>query len=212
MLEWDRDADGWRSLAADGVIADACFVRTSGNGITEAGGVLTMDRDGPTDSIRFVPPIGGEVHFSFSIRNTQMHWKDMFHGFQLLGPCDPARNIDGISFGFSKYGNFFLAKSSCGGRSYSYPAAYALNTWYSFDVTAGGGNVTVRVNGNVMATGEVPNNELVLTLPGMYEDGGAETNTISQVDNFALQVFKYTHTVDVQDGVVSSGMDFGTDQ
>ena len=194
----------------DGMIDPALWA-TTGDGITEGSGVLTMDRDAAIDSVAFLPAIGGSVHFSFSIRNVQMHWKDMFHGFAIHGPCDMDRDVTGTSFGFSRYGNFFQGSLGCGGTGYDYPGPFVSSQWYTFDVVAAHGAVSVKVDGMEVATGEAAYDDLMLELPGPYTDGGEETNTISEVDNFVLEVLDFTHTVSVTDGVVSADFDFGTD-
>jgi hypothetical protein len=183
----------------------------SGDGVSQTGGVLILNRDDAGDAAVFRPSLGGDAHVTLTVRNTRMNWKDMFHGLEIAGDCDPERNIRGVSFGFSRYGNFFLAQLSCTGATYSYPGAYAIDQWYEIEAVFSAGQIRLLVDGVEQATGQVPLADLGLNLPGHYSDGGAETNTISEVDQVTVVVHSYSHEVELEDGEVADGLDFGSD-
>jgi hypothetical protein len=195
---------------------DPALWTAAGNGVSEAGGILTISRDGPSDAVTLLPVLGGSVLISFRVRNTAIYWQDSFHGFQLIGPCDPARNIDGVSFGFSMYDKFYVGQSKCNGMSFTYPVAYALNTNYTISVLAHRGRVEIRVDGTLRGEADVPTDGLILSLPGYYSDGdgpdqGAGNATVSEIDNLSVQIYDYTHRVSVEDGVITGDVVFGTD-
>jgi hypothetical protein len=193
----------------DGQI-DAAIWIVAGDGISEAGGVLTMNRDAAVDAIQFRPTIRGAARVRFAIRAIQMQWKDMFHGVRLQGACEAG--IDGFRFGFSRYGTFFTSQSSCDHAAFDYPDTFSMDRWYHVAlVIPGDGTVSVEVGGEPLATARVPTDGLILTLPGLYSDGGAETNSISELDGFYLELFDSTYTVHVDEGEVIDGLDFGND-
>jgi hypothetical protein len=184
----------------------------TGDGVSESGGVLILDRNEAADAAFFRPSLGGAGRVALRMRNTRMNWKDMFHGFQIAGACDQARDVSGVSFGFSRYGNFYLAQLRCNGASYEYPAAYAIDQWYDLEAIYDQGQIRILVDGAEVATGQVPMADLGLNLPGPYTDGGDETNTISEIDQVSVELTDLAHTIEIEDGQVADGLDFGTDQ
>ncbi len=182
----------------------------SGNGVSQQSGVLTLDRDEPMDAAVYRQSLGGDGRVALTMRNTRSNWKDMFSGFQIAGGCDAERDVRGVAFGFSRYGNFFVGQLRCNGATWDYPMAYAIDQWYEIEAEFADGEIRILVDGIERATGQVPRTALGLSLPGPFVDGGDETNSISQVDRAILEIHEYSHEVEIADGEVAAGLDFGT--
>jgi hypothetical protein len=72
-----------------------------------------MDRNNAEDSVSFVPLLEDSGQVNIRIRNTEMNWRDMVHGFEIVGPCDTEREVRGMAFAFSRYGTMQFAHLEC---------------------------------------------------------------------------------------------------
>jgi len=178
----------------DGVL-DSAHWQSGGDGITEADGMLHMVRDGAGDYLRTVNTYSGDFRIDLDIRLNSIVWNDMFHGISLVN--DVGHYGYGVSFGFAKYGKLYRAQHSGNSTSYSYGPVGSNNqyTWQHWTLEKIGSHLSILVDGapvpagwgNQWLEGTVPEN-LRISLPGLYNDGGSGGATSSDVDNFSIAV------------------------
>ena len=164
----------------DGVIDPALWT-VSGDGVTESNGVVTLNRTDSSDSLVTVSDYDGGFEVEVESRILQMEWHDMFHGVSVK----ESQNR-GISFGYSVYGSFYKGQHSNFGTSFSYYSNWSLNQWYQWRLVKGSGApIDIYVGGGLVCGGSVADDVLV-SFPGFYSDGGGGTASISRIDNFAI--------------------------
>jgi hypothetical protein len=173
----------------DGIIDNSFWV-VSGDGVSESGGMLNISRNSAADSIKSSSSFSGAFSIEFDMLLKKIEWRDTFHGISLF---DASNN--GVSFGFSKYGQFFTGITTNGGTSFNYtggimdPDAFTINTWYHFTLTGVGSNyVSFFANDSVIFSQSMNHmSDFSIYLPGYYSDGGLGTSTDSVIDNFSFE-------------------------
>lgn len=173
----------------DGII-DTSFWIVSGDGVSESGGMLNISRNSAADSIKSSSSFSGAFAIEFDILLKKIEWRDTFHGISLF---DASNN--GVSFGFSKYGQFFTGITTNGSTSFDYtggimdPNAFTINTWYHFTLTGIGSNyVSFLVNNSFIFNQSMNHmSDFSIYLPGYYSDGGLGLSTDSVIDNFSFE-------------------------
>ena len=164
----------------DGVIDPALWT-VSGDGVSETNGVLTLNRTDNSDSLVTVSDYDGGFEIEVESRLFQMEWHDMFHGLSVKDSQNR-----GISFGYSVYGTFYKGQHSNFGTSFFYYSNWNLNQWYQWRLVKGSGaRIDVYVGGSLLCSGSVAE-DLLVSFPGFYSDGGGGTASISRIDNFDI--------------------------
>ncbi len=154
----------------DNGVIDTTFWAMSGDGISESGGTLNLSRNDATDSISSLATFSGHFDLSLDMRASSVVWNDMFHGITLV---DAANR--GISFGFSKYGNFYSTESTGSGTSYYYGDAFTPGAWYTVRLVGDTeGTVRAYVNGGLVFTRNFSNTAAFsIRLPACTRTGTA---------------------------------------
>jgi hypothetical protein len=177
----------------DGTI-DNAFWGTTGDGISESGGVLNLARNFRDDSIFSNESFSGKFDISFDILAKSIVTDDQLHGITL---ADDSKQ--GVSFGFydfSKSGTFYSAeRQGVVTRFYYSDDTYSQDTWYSFRLSGEtGGTVGLYVDDNLVFTRDFSSvSSFSVALPGYYSDGNGTGvwgggQSVSMVDNFKLSV------------------------
>ena len=152
----------------DGVINSSKWI-VSGDGITEADGMLCVFRDTEDDMVRINDSFNNSFfEMELSIKLDQISWQDMFHGISLL---DSEGN--GISFGFCQYGTFYQAICTPHSTSYYYGSSFQSNKWYRWKIVKLGEQVYIYVDDEQEFSSSVSHikGDIFISLPGLYTDG-----------------------------------------
>jgi len=174
-------ANNWFSDDFDDAIIDPSLWTVSGDGVTEAGGVVVLYRTDQTDSLDTLSDYDGGFEVEVRSKPIQVEWQDMFHGLSV----EDSQNR-GISFGYSVYGSFFMAQHSHFSTGFYYFTNWSLNRWYQWRlVKRSGADIDVYVDGVPMCSGSVAE-DLRVAFPGFYSDGGGGTASISRIDDFSI--------------------------
>ena len=179
VVEANADIPVFSDDFDDGVINNSKWI-VSGDGVTEADGMLCVFRDTEDDMVRINDSFNNSFfEVELSIKLDQISWQDMFHGISLL---DSEGN--GISFGFCQYGKFYQAICKPYSTSYYYGSPFQSNKWYRWKIVKLGEQVYIYVDDEQEFSSSMSHvkGDIFISLPGLYEDGNGGAGTKSCTD------------------------------
>jgi hypothetical protein len=195
-------ADSWFSDNFNDGVIDTTNWEYGGDGISESGGTLSLDRNNPEeDYIKTAYTYSGNFVINLDIRLNYINSNDMFHGITIAdGMGQDGYGINGVSMGFSRYGKLYCGLHEDWLNGFVYSTASGTNLagqWQHWTLTKNGNYLSILVNGQPVAAnstrgpffgGNVPDT-VSIYLPGYYyyDVGGIGTAiTSSDVDNFSI--------------------------
>ena len=183
----------------DGVI-DTTHWQYGGDGISESGGMLNVNRDNKEDYIKTAYTYSGDFTINLDARLNYMSWNDVFQGVTIAGSMGSNMfTFTGVSMGFSKWGQLYCAIPQDDGSTRFHYGDDTTNTegqWQHWTLTKNGNYLSILVNGQQVREqqydftfgGTVPDT-VSIYLPGLYrdEDGSSGNGiTSSSYDNFSI--------------------------
>ena len=195
-------ADSWFSDNFNDGVIDTAHWQYGGDGISESGGTLSLDRNNPEeDYIKTAYTYSGNFIVNLDIRLNYINWNDPFHGITIADSMGQGGyGVNGISLGFTNYGKLYCGLHEDWLNGFVYTTASGTNLagqWQHWTLTKNGNNLSILVNGQTVAAnslihpvfgGTVPDTVSIF-LPGFrpYSSGDIGTDiTSSTVDNFSI--------------------------
>ena len=195
-------ADSWFSDDFDNGDIDTTHWNYGGDGISQSGGVLNLDRNNPEeDYVRTAHTYSGNFIVELDIRLNYTNSNDSFHGITIADSMGQGGyGVNGISLGFTNYGKLYCGLHEDWLNGFVYTAASGTNLTgqlQHWTLTKNGNYLSILVNGQPVAAnsiihpvfgGAVPDT-VGIFLPGYYnyDVGGIGSGiTSSSVDNFSI--------------------------
>ncbi len=194
-------ADSWFSDNFNDGAINTTNWSYGGDGISQIGGVLHLDRNNFGDYIKTAHTYSGNFVVELDIRLNYINSNDMLHGITISdGLSQNGFGFTGVSLGFSIYGNLYFGQHQVNSTYFLYgnSGTNLTGQWQHWTLTKNGNNLSILVNGQPAIApgygyptpfgGTVPDT-VSIYLPGYYHYGmgGIKTDiTSSDVDNFSI--------------------------
>jgi hypothetical protein len=191
-------ADSWFSDNFNDGTIDTTHWNYNGDGISESGGMLNINRNNGDDYIKTAYTYSGDFTINLDVRLNYINMNDVFHGITVGSLNSDMLTFTGISMGFSEWNRLYCAVPQGDSGINFYYGDSPTNTqgqWQHWTLTKNGNYLNILVNGLQVKSqqmgftfgGTVPDTVSVY-LPGIYLNLGSSGNgiTSSSYDNFSI--------------------------